>query len=74
MDIFKRKKGGAAGERDRKKVKLVQISKSCQNIKSFFKLNNENKVVVDNNENEDDPDDPASCMVSISAVYCKVFE
>jgi len=68
MDIFKRKKGGAAGERDRKKVKLVQISKSCQNIKSFFKLNNENKVVVDNNENEDDPDYPASCMVSISAV------
>jgi len=63
MDIFKRKKGGAAGERDRKKVKLVQISRSCQNIKSFFKLNNENKV-VDNNENEDDPDDPASCMVS----------
>jgi len=68
MDIFKRKKGGAAGERYRKKVKLVQISKSCQNIKSFFNLNNENKVVVDNNENEDDPDDPTSCMVSISAV------
>ncbi|KAL4091411.1 hypothetical protein QTP88_026107 [Uroleucon formosanum] len=62
MDIFKRKKGEAAGERYRKKVKLVQISKSCQNIKSFFNLNNENKVVVDNNENEDDPDDPTSCM------------
>lgn len=63
MDIFKRKKSGAAGERDRKKVKLVQIAKSCQNTKSFFKLKNENKVVVDNNKNEDDP---ASCMVSIS--------
>ncbi|KAL5239178.1 hypothetical protein ACI65C_006588 [Semiaphis heraclei] len=62
MDIFKRKQGGAAGERDREKVKVVQISESCQNIKSFFKLNNENKVVVDNNENEDDPDYPASCM------------
>jgi hypothetical protein len=45
MNISKRKKGGAAGERDHKKVKLIQIAKSCQNIKSFFKLNNENKII-----------------------------
>jgi len=36
MDICKRKKGGAAGERDRKKVKLNKIDKSCQNIKTFL--------------------------------------
>jgi len=36
MDIFKGKKEGDAGERDRKKVKLVEIAKSCQNIKAFF--------------------------------------
>ena len=63
--FLKEKKGGAAGERDRKKVKSVQIAKSFQNIKVFLKLNNENKINVDNNENEDDPDDPASCMVIV---------
>jgi hypothetical protein len=64
MDVFKRKKGGAAWERDRKKVKLVQIAEFCQNIKTFFKLKNDNKLIVDIIENEDDPDVPASCMVS----------
>jgi len=59
MGICKRKKGGATGERDRKKVKLNKIAKSCQNIKNFFKLNN---------EYEDDPDDPASCMVNVESV------
>jgi hypothetical protein len=52
-------------------VKLIQIAKSCQNIKSFFKLNNENKIIwnICNNENEDDLDDPVSPMVSISIYF-----
>lgn len=44
---------------------MIQIPKSCQNIKPFFKLNNENKIIVDNNENEDDPDDTLGKYISI---------
>lgn len=62
MDIFKRKKGGAVREQECKKVTLNKIAKSCQNIKNFLKLNN---------EHEDDPDDPASCMVNISVYFIK---
>lgn len=65
--IIKKKKGGAAGERNRKKVKLNEVAKFCHNIQDLF---NKQPVTNNNDENDekiDDPD-PVFCSVRLNFI------
>lgn len=69
MDIHKSvtTKGGAAKEREKKRMKLNVAAKSCQNIQNFF--------MPTNKINEHDIDDPApvSNLILVSIIIHRLF-
>jgi hypothetical protein len=60
-------KGGAAKEREKKRIKLNVAAKSCQNIQNFFMQ--ENKM---NKHNINDPA-PVSDLVLVSLYFVNIM-